>query len=521
MQRKEEISVPLLTDMSLQDTKKSVWIKSPSGSFQAFLGCIGFGVIVLYVKSSQNCAADSRCIDQILAMLPQKYSTATLIVCGGVEFALTSAVCAMGAVPAFLKQIKKHKGIQKFVSGGGIITLAGAAAMESMLIVMKAFPSVAEALLDFKPWISLISSYPLNLYGVANIFSKDVPRLVSKGSQWVGRYKGEFVIGNESYQHLRQEYNAFRVRTGDRYKLFVAEARRLPSTFEQKPLTFLYETKLHEIETKSDSWLKRGTKNLLGAAGLAAALGSGLTISFNTYNFLANALLNEKQDSSLSTAGVIILAIFMGLPRIRTITEKTVTGAISLVDLNQHLHYQLNPKTTILSWLIGLPTAYFSYAVLKDTALRLFTGAHQQLAADMAGFAIEFSHFVLSLQLVNLLLTRFSKNGLYKVHEAVQEVLSMTLEEFDDFVKTNESQLELYQIKKMSDEDSSSQHEQRDKQMVIPSVVIEVNAEQKDSSGIQFSPKEQRWAHKLCSWWYKKEEAVAEEKTLQGRRSLN
>ncbi|MBV8803304.1 MAG: hypothetical protein JO131_10165 [Gammaproteobacteria bacterium] len=374
MLRNEEISAPLLTDVHPQDTKKEVWIKSPSGAFQAFLGFVGFGVIVLYVKSSENCAADSRCIDQLLAMLPKEYSTATLIISGGLEFALTSAVCAMGAVPAFLKQIQKHSGIKKFISGGGIITLAGAAAMESMLIVMKAFPSIAEALKDPRPWISFISSYPLNLYGIANIFSKDIPRLISKGSQWVGRYKGESVKGNKSYQHLSEEYNLFQERTAGRFKMFVPQARHLQyiSNGGQKPLEFLYATQFEAVGP--DSWMTSIKKRLFGSIGVASALGSLTPVTINTFYFLYNNLIKDKQKSSLPIVGVAVLCLLMGLSRIRTILEKTVVGALKLADLNQHLHYQLNPKTTIAAWLVGAPLAYFSYAVIKDTSLRIFTG---------------------------------------------------------------------------------------------------------------------------------------------------
>lgn len=567
MQRNKEISVPFLKDLPVEnteqildlsaenggqtvfladDSKQIVWIKSPSGAFQAFLGFVGFGVIVLYVKSSQNCAADSRCIDQLLAMLPQQYSTATLIVCGGIEFALTSAVCAMGAIPAFLKQINKHSGIKKFISGGGIITLASAAAMESMLIVMKAFSSTAEALMDPRPWISLISSYPLNLYGIANIFSKDVPRLISKMYQWVGWYKGESVWGNESYKHLLEEYNLFRLRTENRYKMFVSEARhfQFASNNIQNPLQFLYEANLQEI-TNLDSRAKTIKKMAFGFTGFIAALGSVTPVTINTFYFLYNALVSDKQKSTLSLVGVAILSLLMGLSRIRTIMEKTVSIAMGLADLNQNLHYQLNPKTTIASWLIGAPVAWFSYAVIKDTSLRIFAGHHEQLAADATAYSIEMSHFILSLQLVYLLLTRFSNNDLYKIQEAVQEVLSMTLEEFDQFVKVNESQLDLYQIKKNPYEDSQSvvvvetpveqralRHAEQKKldqidQKELPQKKQKTSyqIEKNESDGMGSSSKKQRWAHRLCSWWCKKEEPLyadllQEKETPQVQRSL-
>ncbi|MBV8803305.1 MAG: hypothetical protein JO131_10170 [Gammaproteobacteria bacterium] len=122
----------------------------------------------------------------------------------------------------------------------------------------------------------------------------------------------------------------------------------------------------------------------------------------------------------------------------------------------------------------------------------------------------------------------------------MQEVLSMTLEEFDDFVKANEDQLELYQIKKNvknnleenaydTKHDITSSKECNAQQIIIPSkeltakhtssVVIEVQPEYTTTSE-SGSPRNQRWAHKLCSWWYKNKELPQEEKILQVQRTF-
>jgi hypothetical protein len=469
---------------------------------QGAFAVLGLGVIAIYIKSSQNCAEDLRCVDDILRQLPKEYSAATLIFCGGIEFAISSAFCAMDAIPAYLEQMEKYKGIDKFTKGGGILLAAAAATMETLFVAIKAYPTIKEAIAAPTTWVSFGSSYPLSLFGVLNMATKDMAKLTSKVNQSRGLYKGYPVADDPvSYAQLCQQYASFRSETAARWKALIPQARTIEVDHKKNPLQFLYERTAKPVATPSRSLAKPLTKGLLGAVGLTASLGLVVPMMKNTYGFLVDEISQGDPSTELAvTLGLVTTLI--GMARIRTVFSKNIVGAMSLADWSpsQDLEYQLNPKISVASWLAGVLMAYFSYSVVKEVALNNFEGPYQQPIAEMAAYSIEITHLIFSFHLVSLLLARYGGHYLYGVQQAVQEVQQMTLEQFDDFrlqlLTDAPAAAAAHGIEEIDDGDLLKPPVDQ-----MPDLVPYVNEEPSEPA------RRESFGRRLCCFW-RKEEAV-------------
>lgn len=522
---------PLMVDVpvrkEIEPEKHLISQKNRGGLMQGALGVIGFGIIALFVKSSQNCAADLRCVDKLLAQLPENYRTATLIVCGGVEVAFTSALCAMDAIPEYLNYINQFSGITKFIKGGGVLLAASAATSEKIFVAIKAYPTLSEALSAPATYITLISAYPMNLYGVLNIVTKDWSYLISKINQWRGRYRGKLIEGDEFYPLLCQEYHAFQKRTKDQWAACVPRIKNIVPDSKQDPLRLLHrlslETKLANPE--SYSFLKTTAYHVVKTASLFACFGALTPVLMNTYHFLNDSLAKDNHSTEIAI-GLGMLSGLIGLPHIRTVIKKTMHGTARLFDwsLSQDVEFQLNPTITMTSWGLNIPMAYFSYAVYKSAALNNFSGDYQQPMVEIAGYSISYVHLVFGFKFFSSLLERFAKNYWYEVKKVVEKVADMTLEQFDDFIQGLEIEdYEIFQIDKRlyrQERDSELSSVSRSRSRSVSDVVLEtdevvleihddepqavlseVKAKVAPPAEVSDVAPKERWAHQLCRWF--------------------
>jgi hypothetical protein len=546
---------------AVSENKQWISVKNVGGIAQCILGMGGLGVFVLYIEASKNCAKDPSCPDPLLTQLPEVTRTATLIFCGGITFALTSAVCAMNAIPNFLKLMGKYSGYSKFFAGLGTLLAASATTLEPVIVAIKEYPSLAEAFAQPIPYITMVAAYPMNLDGMSKIAAHDLSYLALKIEQLRGRYQDQPKEQHPFYQRLCEEHHAFQTRSANRWKALVPKARTVAIPDQkQDPLLFLYSLSLPEVSDAKPSFLGKLAYGVCGLMGITFSLGSLIPHLLNTYHFLQEELADEDSSSEM-IMGLSILTMMICLGRIRAIPGKIIHAALRLADwsLNQDLEYQLYPKLTTASWLLGMSISYFSYAVIKTMALKNFSGECQRPLAEIAAISSECSHLAFFLHFFSLILMRLEMHYLYGVKQKVEAISNMGLVDFEHFVRNlNDEERDLLGINLSNQELKNNIHEsvneKQEEQEEVPyhikfvdsSFIVPFNESdtEKKSDEVDFveiklscdtslvqkqelpcvikahpqkqlpslkvvdaPPKEERFATMLCRWFFKKNTA--------------
>lgn len=408
--------------------------------FQVILSIGGVAAGDLYRQASIACTKLD--VGRWLANITPRSASTIYWIAGGGDFAFMNAYFSFAAVPKITEAIESSKTITGKIAASVFIIGVACPKFANQYFMVSSQPESSH--LDVI--LSLGGAAPGNLYGAANMFCTDIPRIDS----WIRNSSAFNCLRthneNEYIAHYKQEQNLFNKRMEMNWLkiLELFKQKELFIDVNKDHLEFLFENK----QKIPDSFFYDKSRFLfqtLAWSGTAApVLG---TIIANIYNGLGKYFPDSLFYRTALTAAIVGADIYL-------ISKLIAKGAGDLFDNVRNLIFgkpidwlifQIYPKMSLLLLGANIATASISYALLAVLFTKnypedwLFKNDKQ----DLIWFpimGINLFHLVGLLHCCAMVVESYTKHTdeksqyLFDVHHSMDTFKEMRLEDFIEFI---------------------------------------------------------------------------------------